>query len=121
MNRGSFFVSIEQKMKTNKKNFYYSLIIGGAIILSALVFKVTFDGDARNVRGASSDIVNCDAYFDPANGYTSLYEVISDLNASQADGLYKTWGLSQNTISILIITKISICKAPINWAMPQAL
>ena len=92
MNRGSFFTSIEKKMKTNKKNFYYSLIIGGAIILSALVFKVTFDGDARNVRGASSDIVNCDAYFDPANGYTSLYEVISDLNASQADGLYKTWG-----------------------------
>ena len=79
-------------MKTNKKNLYYSLIMGGAIILSALVFKVTFDSDAHNVQGASSDVVNCEAYFNPANGYTSLYEVITDLNSSSVSGQYKTWG-----------------------------
>lgn len=62
------------------------------MVAAAITFSQLINLEIFGVRGNDSEIVNCDYYFDENNGYTSIYEIVSDLNSSSASGTYKTWG-----------------------------
>ena len=77
-------------MKKNKLiGIASSIVLATTLLLGASRKNETI---SSQVFSSTEEVVDCNRYFDDKNGYTSLYEIVDDLNNGASDKVYKTWG-----------------------------
>lgn len=76
-----------------KKNKMIALMTTTSVaVVSLIALGVNKDLSSFNIFGYNSVEVECERYFDYENGYTSLYEIVENLNSGITNVEYKTWG-----------------------------
>ena len=74
--------------KTTLRN----LILGGSLLMAVSCLGLLTLDRTVDLHGEGEEIVNCDVYFNPSSGYSSLYEIVDSLNDGTTNVSYKTWG-----------------------------
>ena len=75
-----------------KKSTSLNLLIGTVLLLSVSCLGLFTLNTTVDLQGEESTTIDCDTYFSEVNGYTSLFEIVSDLNGGTTNVSYKTWG-----------------------------
>ena len=76
-----------------KKGKVFALITMISITLISLItFNINKVFTSYKPLGYNQDEVDCERYFNDKNGYTSLYEIVDDLNSGIDYKNFKTWG-----------------------------
>lgn len=76
-----------------KKNKMIALVTTMTIAMVSLIALGTNKNfSSFKLFGYNQEEVDCERYFDYKNDYTSLYEIVENLNSGTTDVEYKTWG-----------------------------
>ena len=75
-----------------KKKYAVSVLSVFALTLGLMTLMSNVNFNKLKTFGNAYDEINCDYYFDPNNGYTSIYEIVENLNYGDTTSSYKTWG-----------------------------
>lgn len=103
-----------------KKKHVISIFTAFTVTLTLTLFANNFDFVKFKTLGSAYDEINCNYYFDSENNYTSIYQIVDNLNNGNTEIYYKTWGTVTKHSLALMDIKVFIFKALINIKIPLA-